>query len=349
MRPLNFWEVADHFGKKLAPLGRPSFCPIRKHTRTDKTFRTFVSKSGDLLYKCWSCDPPLNVGDSVGLYAALGNLDRKTAWLELKDAGYEVPGLKDEPRQTVRRALPSRRPLEGDKPKPAGVLPLDLGKWRMWQEQRLGAVEKFAASRMLDAEALRKLDVVDIDLHTIGFGYRDPATGLPCRVKIRPIDRKAYWIEPKPPEGVQAKALGPLYLAHSFKRELGIGIVVVVTEGEVDALTLRSLGIPNVVSLPDGSLSAARVDLFPLWNGTSLLLSATDADEEGIKAHQELLVRTMNMGVACGRLTWQRDGSGVIHKDANDALMAGFTRQDFDNCMQRAADEAFGFAVNLTG
>lgn len=344
---LTLADVASMFGHKLQPLGKRSFCPFRKHLRKDPTFRTFVSKKDGQtqLYKCWSCDPPSNVGDVVSFYGMLAGIDRKEAWHELRKKGYQVPGARFEARTNLRKTRVVI-PIEGDKPKPDAVLPLDLGLWRKWHDQRLGAVERFAEQRQLDPVALRRMDVVDVDRNTIGFGYRDPDTGLPCRVKVRPIDRKAFWMEPKAPDGVRAKALAPLYLAHAIQYDpTGIGTVMVVTEGEVDALTLRALGIKNAVSLPDGSSSAAKVDLSPIWTGVSLVLSAVDADDEGTRAHLDLFRRTSQMHINIGRVYW-RDGATTF-KDANDALKAGFGREQFLSCLQQAADETLGFTANL--
>lgn len=348
---MTLWDVASMFSAKLEPLGKRGFCLFRKHKRKDKTFRTFVSKSGDTLYKCWSCDPPGNIGDAVQLYAMLSRTDRKQAWRDLRDRGYDVPGA-DQTRPERAPDRPRRKPvipIEGDKPEESAILPLDLSKWRKWREQRLGAVEKFAASRRLDAKLLRSLDVVDMSPSIVGFGYRDPDTGLPCRVKVRPLDRKTFWVEPRPVEGVNAKAFGPLYLAHDIKRPMGLGTVIIVTEGEVDALTLRSLGLDNVVSLPDGAQSASRVDLMPLHRKTSLLLSATDHDKDGDEAHQQLCLRASRSGITTniGRVLWQRTNDAQPLKDANDAVLAGFTKDDVFACIQRAADRAMGFPVNL--
>jgi len=349
VRDLTLIEVAAQFGKRLGPVGKRSFCPLREHKRRDKTFGTFLGRDGTQMFKCWSCDPPYNSGDALKLYAMLSGMDRKEAWKHLRDQGYAVPGMKDEPGSRRSSSPPPkmRTPIQGQKPKPDGILPLDLSLWQKWYEQRLGAVERFAEQRKLDPNQLRKLDVVDVAADAVGFGYRDPDTGLPCRVKVRPIERKSFWIEPRAPEGVNAAAKSPLYMAHSIEYAMGgLGVIMVVLEGEVDALTLRSLGIKNVISLPDGAGSASRVDLSPVWIGSSLLLSAVDADDEGEKAHRELFDRTYSqMGKTIGRVYWDKDGKR--YKDANEARLAGFDKGDFLGCLQRAADATMGFAVNM--
>jgi len=350
MREPTIAEIASMFGKKV-DAGKRTFCLLRKHQRRDKTMGIFRGSDGSEMFKCWSCDPPDNAGDAIKLYQLLAGVDRNAAWRELRDRGYRVPGASDNYRGNSHSAPPVRKavvPIEGRKPTADSILPLDLGLWRRWQEQRLGTVERFAEKRGLPAEALRRLDVVDISKDAIGFGYRDPATGLPCRVKVRTVERKSFWIEPRAPEGVSAVALSPLYLAHALQfLPGGLGTIMVMTEGEVDALTLRTVGINNVVSLPDGAQSANRVNLDPVWTGTALVLSAVDVDEEGDKAHFELFRRTTAMHKSIARVRWRKTDTEAAFKDANEALLAGFTRDDFLGCLQRAADEAMGFQVNL--
>jgi hypothetical protein len=287
------------------------------------------------------------VGDAVALYATLSNVDRKTAWHELRDRGYAVPGAEsyrgnDE---FVARPIKRRVPVRGvDDVRE--ILPFDLGSWRKMAESRLGAVERFASMRGLDAEVLRRCDVVDVADDVVGFGYRDPYTSLPCRVKCRPLYRKTFWIEPRPSEGVEAKALGPLYLAHDLdiqrKRFGQAGPHAVIVEGEVDALTLMSLGFKNVVSLPDGCGSASKVSLEPI-SPCVLWLVSTDADEEGERAYREIRARGWALSLTVARVTWKLGDE--CFKDANDALVGGMRRDDFVACLGGAAEYALGYRV----
>lgn len=327
---LDPWVVARLFGCDLAPLGRRSHCPIRPHKRQDKSFKLFVATSGKILYKCFSCSPPFDVGDAVALYAAMSGVDRKTAWRDLKDRGYDVPGGDGISRRSSAKP-PVRKVVPVDGPRHQEILRCDLAQWARWREQRLAAVEQFCSGRGLDAAGCRRLDVMDVDAGSVGFGYRDPTTGLPCRVKVRSIAEKRFRIEPCAAPNRLARALAPFYLAHSVKARRGALGAVVITEGEVDALTLRQAGIANAVSLPDGAGSADRVDLVPLIDVASVWLLATDADEEGDKAARTLFRRAGQIGVVTARVFWRKEG--VVHKDANDALAAGFGVEDFRACL----------------
>ncbi len=227
------------------------------------------------------------------------------------------------------------------------VLVLDLQRWQEHVERRVGAVERLAKDRGLDAALLRACDVVDIDAGCVGFGYRDPDTHIPCRVKVRKLDKKMFWIEPRPAEGQRGKALAPLYLAHRLVvPHRGLGSVAVITEGELDALTLKQAGIRNVVSLPDGASSAAHVDLRPLMGAYPLWLLATDDDESGRKAAVVLTNRAARMGCSVGPVLWKRDGQR--YKDANEAWHQGGMRKDqLIACMAAAAKETMGYEVNV--
>jgi hypothetical protein len=350
MRELTIHEVARMFGKSVDTIGKRSHCPIRKHKREDKTFKVFRTAEGSVLWKCFSCDKPDDAGDAVKLYSLLGGVDRKTAWLELKDQGFAVPGATESDRPGQRQSRPPLRktvtPIEGRPPEPRSIIAMPDDRWEELRLQRLGAVERFARERGLDATSIRKLDVVDMGYDAVGFGYRDPATGKPCRVKARALDRKTFWIEPRAKKGEEGVALSPLYMADKLEVLQGIQGIAVITEGEVDALTLRHMGIRNVVSLPDGSGSASKVDLKPLWFRSALILSAVDSDDEGDRAHRDLYARCVAMQKQIARVRWQL-GSGPLFKDANDALKAGWNREQFVACLQQSANDLRGYEVNL--
>ena len=354
---LTLWEVGSLFRVQIPPLGRRGFCPFRKHKRKDKTFVVFTSRGGDILYKCHSCDrDDPNVGDAVQLYATLAQLDRKQAWNDLRERGYRVPGSEDRGRGGAPRS--SRPPPPAQKrsvPPVAGdrrpVLPLDLTQWDAWKQKRTGLLDAFAKKRAVSVDTLTSHDVLEMTDDCIGFGYYDPDTGCPCRVKVRAVERKGYWIVPKPDKAgsTQAKALAPLYLAHDLERYPGKLGAAVITEGEMDALSLRHVGFKNVVSLPDGFQSAGTVSLLPLTAGYSAWLVATDNDEQGEQAYQLLRKRAsaLYIDVVRVRLKRMEDDELSEYKDANDALVAGFGREDFELCFNIAMRERFGHSINL--
>ena len=340
----DLWEVGSVVGIEIPKIGGRCNCPFRKHRKRNNTFRVFRStETGDVIWKCYSCDAPGNAGDAVALYARVQGMERREAFFELKKMG-----LVRGERAVRPRSLPRRRrvvPIEGART--VAVAPLDLKLWRKWKESSNGAVSGFAAQRGLDPQLMLANDVVEVRPDCVGFGYRDPETRLPCRVKVRSVKDKAFWVEPKGKDG--SRALSPLYLAH----QLGRSRSVLITEGELDALSLKQVGFDNVVSLPDGAESARHVDLSPLASYL-IWLVATDDDAKGQAAFKALRTRAIDMGIETARVVWRRlteqqTGEELeSYKDANDALKDGkFGREDYWKCVVRAAEHTFGFVPEL--
>ena len=93
----------------------------------------------------------------------------------------------------------------------------------------------------------------------------------------------------------------------------------VIVEGEMDALSLYEVGIPNVISVPNGAtLNRLNLDYLDncieYFEDKTKIILATDSDEAGQNLQQELIRR---FGA---EVCWM--ASLGIHKDANDLLMA---------------------------
>lgn len=325
-------EVGALLGLELPEPGKRSYCPFRKHKRREKSFSVFLSGTGDELWKCHSCDPPDNVGDAVALYARLRSLSHSEAIRELRERG--VLGTKAGQVRVLRAKAETARVA----PRQRDVLQLDLATWELYKRSYAGAVRDFAERRGLDANLLIQHDVVQVRDRAIGFGYRDPETGQPCRIKCRAVEDKTFWIEPASRDG--KKALAPLYLAHA----LTSGGTVIVCEGEVDALTLMQAGYQRVVSLPDGASSAKDVSLAPIER-YGIWYVATDADRAGDEAARVLRSRAVRFGIRTVRVRWE-DEHGTVHKDANDAWRAGWRREQFARCLSMAAKRELGFGLS---
>lgn len=325
MKPLTIYAAAEHFGTHLEPPGKRSHCPFRQHKRGDKTFNVFVAASGTMLFKCFACDGATNVGDAVQFVANLEGVDRREACRRLRRLGFDIPPPGAASRGTVRRPAAVASPRRNVTSQPRSALAPQ--RWAQLQSMRTGAVERFGAKRDLSPEVLRAHDVFDVDAMHIGFGYRDPVAGSPCRVKVRSLTRKTFYIEPK-------GAPAPLYLAHRLDAHLSFAVIV---EGEVDAITLTHLEIPNVVSLPDGVPSAPRVDLHPIAR-LKLWVLITDADKVGDEAAATLRDRAMKLGIGTTRV-FIRDACET-YKDANDAHCRGVSKHRFAAIVRAAIGQA---------
>lgn len=344
--PLTISAVGRMFGLNLPKAPGKAKCPFKKHQRSDRTFRVFESQNGSAeVWKCWSCDPPENVGDAVSLYALLAKMDRKAAWLALRDMDFAVPGLEEGRRFGSGRATHAPPPAGIAKPKislrgsePNKILPLPKEMLVQWQSLDDRQVRDWFAARGFDAGFdFRNYGVIAMPRSCVGFVYVNPMSGQPCRVKVRSMTDKVFWNEPRPSAAMPgAKALNPLYLADRLA--IGESDTIIITEGEMDALSLLSVGIENVISLPDGSESAGTVSIEPLCGMFQTWLIATDDDEPGERAWRTLRERARTAGSDPVRLKWSRlTGEDVqAFKDANDALRAGFTRAEYQTCIDMA-------------
>lgn len=123
-----------------------------------------------------------------------------------------------------------------------------------------------------------------------------------------------------------------MFLEHFLQTDPDPSSPLVICEGEIDALSLVTAGIPNVVSVPDGAQLAelGTGKIIPeedkafgwLWSGSALkphlaqferIVLATDADKKGRILREELAVRFERW--RCDFVTYP-DGC----KDANEVL-----------------------------
>lgn len=349
MRP-RIRDVGRLFGLELPRVGQRGYCPLRDHKRQDKPFSVYVSKnSSDELYKCHSCDGDEASGDAVRLYALLAHIDEGEALGRLREIQFQV-GREDQrsqgPAQPRRVQGP---PLAGTPPR----VPLDLdpGLVEKLRDDPAGQalVEKFVARRKLDPEVGKRFLVgMPKAFHggAVGFVYTDPRTGRVCRLKVRGLEEKAFRVVPKGDSATGERALAPLFLAHLLEPKLPLAIV---TEGEVDALSLLGLGLPNVISLPDGASSVKTTDLSPLYVYSTWVLSFDD-DKAGREAAGYMRERARRYGADCVWVRWPKSlddvtGEVLFHKDANDAVMNGLDRTSAERLIDDALRVRYGVSI----
>lgn len=160
------------------------------------------------------------------------------------------------------------------------------------------------------------------------FEYRDASGALRYR-KLRVVDRqtgeKSFRRDRKNAETC-------LFGEDLIATDPDLSSPLVITEGEIDRLSVLAAGISNAVSVPDGAqldaLGQGRIDPLDdkafgwLWDGADLkpcirqfskIILAVDADKKGRILREELAVRLDR--TKCYYVTYP-DGS----KDANDVL-----------------------------
>jgi len=200
------------------------------------------------------------------------------------------------------------------RPRGSPIPAVDLGSAARWLKSAR-ALPDAEVARMHAAEARGGTAIV--------FRYVDQS-GHVLYDKFRPIgDRKVFW---RVPRG-QASAL---YGLADVPKSGGARVIVV--EGELDLHALRAVGVGPVVSVPDGAGSRLSSELLQPLAGFRQVLIATDADAPG----DELAARLgRELGhERCRRVRLVDDLN--TFKDANDALRAGWTREQFEAALAAA-------------
>lgn len=192
------------------------------------------------------------------------------------------------------------------KPTPAYVRP-----WVRPDRRLLPKSRAFFEQRRIDPDIAEEMGVYSDGNDTaIAFPYtRD---GEIVHVKYRALEEKRFW---------SSKNSEPVF--YNLDRASGASVVV-ICEGELDALALMTIGVDSVVSLPNGAPGPgqnADGKLACLESAESMLESAqqiiiaVDSDAPGMALSEELARR---IGPAkCATVTWPSDS-----KDANDVLVA---------------------------
>lgn len=171
------------------------------------------------------------------------------------------------------------------------------------------AALEYLMSRRITREVIVKNKITS---GTIGerpailFPYFDG--GELVNIKSRAIDDKAFVMES-----------GAELVAYCLDN---IGPTTIFAEGEIDSLSLQSVGFDNAISVPNGAPAANEKNSdrrfeylnHPLFDGVEKFILAVDSDAPGRKLEQELSRRLGKD--RCWRVTWPEDC-----KDANDVLV----------------------------
>ena len=180
--------------------------------------------------------------------------------------------------------------------------------------------------RKISEDTIKKYGVFDSEkffpsaqkkMQCIGFPYHNE--GEVYAVKYRSTEDKSFVQEGV---GGATTFFGIEYINPDNK-------TMIICEGEMDALTLDTCGLENVVSVPNGALNKLKQGLIDpsedrkfqyVWNSIDILndmekiVIATDSDDQGRALREELARRVGKAKV------WMVDwGEGC--KDANDTLM----------------------------
>jgi DNA polymerase-1 len=169
---------------------------------------------------------------------------------------------------------------------------------------------------LLDAEVRRMWAATTRKGPAVVFRYLDRA-GRVLYDKFRPVGgEKTFWRSP-------GGRMSALYGAHDLPADADR---VVIVEGELDLHALRAVGIAVAVSVPDGAGSKVSEALFAPIASIRDIVIATDADARGDDLAKRIAAQVGATRCRRARLLH----GGLLFKDANDALRAGWTRTEFD-------------------
>jgi twinkle protein len=198
-------------------------------------------------------------------------------------------------------------------------------------------------ARKIPCEIAAEAGVVSTQDGNLAFEYRRNGVSLFAKVRKETAEGKTFWIEPKGAE---------LCLWNEDSLSDPSGAPLIVTEGEIDALSVLAAGVtPYVVSVPNGAAldKPGKGEIVPteddafryLWDGGRLkaglqrfdkIILATDDDDKGRILRDEL---TISLGRnRCWFVTYPKA------KDANEVLVrygAAALRAD---CQADGAEQA---------
>jgi len=186
------------------------------------------------------------------------------------------------------------------------------------------AMDYLTIDRKLDPMVLATNRIADChNGDVIVFPYFDGTVtdGKPiaCHIKYMAIDRdldgkKKMWSS----DGTKRCLFGKLGVGENDSQ-------IVITEGEIDALTYQSMGIP-AVSVPNGVADQEWIEIDWEWlERFEKIFISTDMDEVGREAADKFARR---LGLHRSYIVT------LPHKDANDGVLAGMQRQDFLRCLE---------------
>ena len=193
--------------------------------------------------------------------------------------------------------------------------------------------EAALTERGLDIETCARMGLVSatVDGSDDWIGIPTLRNGSAVRWKYRRIEKAERGPNFLQDKGGEQCVWNPDALTDETLRDQPL----IVTEGEIDALSAIQCGYARTVSLPNGSTipagmeSSAWIDeIIAATPATAQIIIATDADGAGEKARRELAIR-----LGAGRCRYMEYPVGC--KDLNDALRR-FGERGVVECVNRA-------------
>lgn len=223
----------------------------------------------------------------------------------------------------IRSVVPRTRPREGAPPaRRAAQAEVDQ-RWRtaVVDFESSEVVRAYVQGRGITLETARAWGLGS-DGTKVCFPYRR-SNGTVAFLKWRDVHDKKVMYRWPPNDERPAPVDDPLFCPS----DLDPACAVILTEGEWDAMSLGQVGYANVASVANGA-AGWKPEWSRLLAPCKAVYLAYDQDADGEKAVMER-VRQLGREVVL-RLTFGE------HKDANDALRAGWGTAQFEQAYQQA-------------
>lgn len=199
------------------------------------------------------------------------------------------------------------------------------------------AMDYLVGERLIDPIVLAKNRMADChNGEVIVFPYFEPGSPKAVHLKYLAIERdeegkKKMWSS----DGTKRCLFGKPAVSDDDRE-------IVITEGEIDALSYQSVGIA-AVSVPNGVSDTEWIELDWEWlERFERIYISTDMDGAGREAAERIAQR---LGIHRTYIV------NLPHKDANDCLKAGMKRDDFMKCLEGSSQielEDIKSAANFT-
>jgi twinkle protein len=252
-------------------------------------------------------------GDLLDLWCAVRGCDLKQAMDESASwLGLSIDGTKSRPKKTYRSP---------DRPKEAKRLESDSAVTAYFRTRGITETT-LAAFKIAELPGSARFPRLGGNPATIVFPYLRDGRLLNCKylALLRDADGKKHTTQ-------ESNAEPCLFGWQTIPAHTR---AVVITEGEIDAMTLYQFGVP-ALSVPMGGGGGAKQDWiesdYDHLQRFDTIFVGLDMDGPGREGAQEIIRR---LGAErCRMIEWP-------HKDANECLKQGFTKEDFARCIMTA-------------
>ena len=285
-------EYVERKGWEYKVEGEEIICKVCPICNTPKWKFYINSKSG--LYHCWICEAnkvPMGSGHISNLKSYLGDV------IPLTPISGQQEAKKD---------------------------PDFTEKAEYYHSCLSKGARKYLAKRMVSEEVIKEIKIGQAEKageYFISIPIWE--NGTVKNIKYRKITNN----NPEIPKYIREEGGKSLLMIRNFP----IPVEVILTEGEIDTLTLWSQGYTNVVGNTGGA-GTLLPEWYDILNTTQKVYVCYDNDQVGQKAAKETVAKRLGLGKVFNVLL--PEGVG----DINEFFVSGHTKEEFDTLLNSAKE-----------